>query len=255
MYKALITDLDGTAVALGSHGEDIDVYTQATIRQAQEAGYLIACATGRDWSETKPVVQGLGLNALCIISGGSAIIDPRTNEITWEMPLEPGSSQEVFSVFKKFSKSGNVYMPSEAHEIPLIEVHEVPNELRNLYLLDVPLDVGQTVADEINKLDRVIAHLTPSWEGAGFIDVHVTHFEATKEHAIKAWHELTGVTVDETIGMGDSGNDLPLLNASGLKVAVGNATEVVKERADYIAPNATDQALGHVIEKFLLSQT
>ena len=53
--------------------------------------------------------------------------------------------------------------------------------------------------------------------------------------------------------MGDSGNDIPIFQSSGLKVAVGNATVGLKALADYIAPSVDQHALEHVIDRFLLS--
>lgn len=52
--------------------------------------------------------------------------------------------------------------------------------------------------------------------------------------------------------MGDSGNDVPIFQSCGYKVAVGNATSTLKELADYIAPPVSKHALGHVIETVLL---
>ncbi len=52
--------------------------------------------------------------------------------------------------------------------------------------------------------------------------------------------------------MGDSGNDIPLFNAAGFKVAAGNATPALKELADYIAPKVEDGALEHVLQQFFM---
>ena len=56
----------------------------------------------------------------------------------------------------------------------------------------------------------------------------------------------------EIIGVGDGYNDFPLLMACGLKVAMGNATEDLKEIADYIAPTVDEDGVADVIEKFVL---
>jgi len=77
-------------------------------------------------------------------------------------------------------------------------------------LLGIPHDIATNVCNVINSQGYAVAHMTYSWDGEGFMDVHVTHTEATKEHAIKAWQKIESVTKAETIGMGDSGNDIPL---------------------------------------------
>jgi Cof subfamily protein (haloacid dehalogenase superfamily) len=256
MYKALIADLDGTVVPLTNDGSDVDDETCQSVADAQKAGYYISCATGRGWNITKTVVEALGLKSLCIVSGGTTIIDAATEEIRWQKPLEPSSTKFIFDTFKRLSPVNGVVMTSSDPYGTVIEaLTSVPKDLVYLYLIGVPDKIATEVAGIINPSSKwAIAHLTPSWSGQGFYDIHVTHTEATKEHAIKAWHELEGVTVEQTIGMGDSGNDLPLFRASGLKVAVGNATKELKDLADYISPPVTEHSLKHVIDKFLLSQ-
>lgn len=254
MYKALITDLDGSAVNITSNGSDIDEQTRLAVAAAQAKGYHISCATGRQWSSTKPVVEALGITSLCVINGGSAIINPVTEEIVWEQPLTTGTPSKILAIFKAHTASGEVYMPAEPFKVTLTEINEVPEDLRYLYLIGVPSEDARLIAQEVNMSNFAVSHLTPSWSGGDFIDIHVTHPDATKEHAVKVWQELEGVTTEQTIGIGDSGNDMPLFRASGLKVAVGNATDELKTEADYVAPAVSDYALKHVIDKFLLSQ-
>jgi hydroxymethylpyrimidine pyrophosphatase-like HAD family hydrolase len=54
------------------------------------------------------------------------------------------------------------------------------------------------------------------------------------------------------IGVGDGHNDLPLFEACGFRVAMGNADEELKKLADYIAPSVEDDGIVDVIEKFIL---
>lgn len=72
-----------------------------------------------------------------------------------------------------------------------------------------------------------------------------------------AWYtlskQLLQLNKSEIIGVGDRDNDLPLFDSVGFKIGVGNATQTLKNAADYIAPSAKDDGLAHVIEKFILS--
>jgi len=228
MYRALITDLDGTAIPISSDGSDIDATTHRAVAQAVARGYKIACATGRHWEITEPIVRRLGLVHPCIIEGGTRLVDAATGRTLWEKSFPPGVAQQLLAILHREVKAGQL-MTSAANEIIRLEdTHSLPDGLRLLYLLALPEALATKLVNQI------------------------TDHEATKQHAIKAWQKLEGVTQSETIGMGDSGNDLPIFEASGLKVAVANATPDVKELADYIAPSVTDHALAHVIEKFML---
>jgi hypothetical protein len=253
MYKALITDLDGTAIAISSNGDDIDAATKETIQRAIALGKRLTCATGRDWEGTKSVVSKLGFVAPCIIEGGTRIIDPLSEKTLWEKSLELGASTKILEVFKAQSKTGVVMSSADIHGAPLASVQSVPKDLSFLYLLAIPEATAIKISNYINAQSFAIAHNTPSWDGNGLIDVHVTHREATKEHAIQVWQQLEAIEREETIGVGDSGNDVPIFQSSGLKVAVGNATPDLKSLADYIAPAQNEHALLHIINKFLLN--
>ncbi|HET8670526.1 MAG TPA: HAD hydrolase family protein [Candidatus Saccharimonadales bacterium] len=85
-------------------------------------------------------------------------------------------------------------------------------------------------------------------------DVHVTHKHGTKAYAMQEWRALVGVSREECVGLGDSANDLPLFEAVGLKVTVGNATDDLKTNADYMAPPRGEGALRHVLNTFFLGR-
>lgn len=255
MYKALIFDVDGTIARKSTDGSDIDDSTCKAVAQAQQAGFKVACATGREEWLVDPILKKLGLTAPCIVEGGTRIIDSVSQKTLWEKQLNAGAAAKILAVFKQFAKPDRkVGNPHKGSHQELSVTDTLPDGLRIVYLLEIEAQAARQIANEINAQSIAIAHLTPSWFKDGCFDVHVTHPEATKQHALAIWHELEKVTKAETIGMGDSGNDIPLFESAGFKVAVGNSTPDLLELADYVAPDATDHALKHVIDKFLLNQ-
>ncbi len=253
MYKALITDLDGTAVPLTSDGSSVTDSTRTTIQKAIKNGFKLACATGRHWEHAESVIKSLGFTAPCIIEGGTRIVRASTGETLWEKPLSEPVLNHILNIFKATAPTGMYMSSADPLQHPLETIPFVAGPTRFMYLVAVPEPATISILNQINARSEAIAHMTPSWEGGGLFDLHVTHPEGTKEYAMKVWHEMQGITQEETIGMGDSGNDVPIFQASGLKIAVGNATTEIKELADYIAPNVTDGALEHVINKFMLN--
>ena len=57
---------------------------------------------------------------------------------------------------------------------------------------------------------------------------------------------------EAVVAIGDNDHDLPLFAQAGLKVAVGNATVALKQRADVIAPDHDNDGVGWAIEQFVL---
>jgi hydroxymethylpyrimidine pyrophosphatase-like HAD family hydrolase len=52
--------------------------------------------------------------------------------------------------------------------------------------------------------------------------------------------------------LGDYDNDMPMIKAAGLGVAMGNALEKVKAAADYVTDTNDNDGVGKAIEKFVL---
>lgn len=250
-YKALITDLDGTAIPISSDGSDIDGRTCEAVQRATRQGYKIACATGREWELAKPVVNRLGLTSPCIIEGGTRIIDPNTEKTLWKKYLDDAVSQNVFRLFKTLAPDCRLMTSKDITQRDIKMIDSVPTGLRFLFAVGVPQNTAEALINRINGHLNAVVHYTPSWKGEGLVDVHATHPEGTKESAIKVWQQLTTVSKAETIGLGDSGNDIPIFQSTGFKIAVENATDQLKQLADHIAPAANNGALRYVINTFL----
>lgn len=254
MYEALITDIDGTVTAVDSDGSDISEQTRKAVQAALLQGKRIACATGRGWPSAKPVIQRLGLSDPCIIEGGSCIIDPQTEKILWEMTLDEAASNKVLSVFKKLATDkATVKSTSNNSRLPLDQITDMTGSNRIIYLLGVDAATAEMVVHAINMTNFAVAHkTTPSWYGADFTDVHVTHPLGTKEQAISKWQEMMNVAKEKTIGLGDSENDLPLFKSVGLTVLVANAHDNLKSLGDKVVPEYNSGGLEFTINNLLL---
>ena len=110
----------------------------------------------------------------------------------------------------------------------------------------------EALRKRIDGIPTVSVHILPSWTKRKWT-ISISHTKATKQHAIFEVAKILGIDTHEIIAIGDGGNDLPLLMACGLKVAMGNAVEDLKEIADYVAPSVEEDGVAHVIEKFVLN--
>jgi len=61
-----------------------------------------------------------------------------------------------------------------------------------------------------------------------------------------------GISIEEAIAVGDEGNDVAMIRAAGLGVAMGNAPDWIKVEADYVTADCDHDGVAEVIEKFLL---
>ena len=80
---------------------------------------------------------------------------------------------------------------------------------------------------------------------------YVTHREATKEYAVREWCNMYQLEQSEVIGFGDSGNDIPIFEAVGLRAATNSGTKVyLSWQITSLGPK--ENGLEHLINNKLL---
>ena len=80
--------------------------------------------------------------------------------------------------------------------------------------------------------------------------VEVTSRAYSKGTAVKFMADYYGVPIERTIAAGDSLNDLPMLQAAGLGLAVKNADEALKDKAQSFPFTNDEDAIGKIIETY-----
>ena len=104
----------------------------------------------------------------------------------------------------------------------------------------------------MKKIPLLLVEMTPGWE-KGMVEVAVKHIHATKFLALQTIAKKLKLNPKECVGVGDSGNDITLLNFCGVKIAMGNATSRLKELAHHIAPSVDDDGLVWAIDTFIIN--
>lgn len=247
-YKAIIFDIDGTAVPLGAM--EASPRLRAAIAAAQKK-VNVSAATGRSYEMAKPIFMSLGITAPSVLLGGSAIIKPQTDEIVWTKNMSVKQTDQILEQIAQYESDTWLGVSPVSTAIALKEYRKHEHTTSVVYALAVPVDQAPKLVKDIAKIADTIAHTTPSWTEER-VDLHITHAEATKQHGIEVLIESLGLKKTEVIGIGDSANDLPIFKAAGHRIAMGNAQDVLKEQADEIAPSVDDDGLAQIIEKYFL---
>ncbi len=245
-YKAIIFDLDGTAIPNRRDGMPSEHLVEVVAKLKDKIH--ICAATGRPITMCAPILEKLKLTAPCVISAGTQIIDPVTKKILWQKPLSKDQVRAVMEVAKKYN-----YPVLFSDEVigEVSKDKEIKESENYICIEPVTKEDTLTMLPELNKISDVVAHPVISWT-AGHFDIHVTHREATKKHAIEILLEKLGVKKEEVIGFGDAENDLPLFEMCGYKVAMSNGAEKLKTAADLVVPNDGWNGLAHAIEKLVI---
>ena len=181
----------GTAVVLKE-----DALPSSRVVKAVEAAKKImqvCVATGRPITNCREILSELDLIAPCVISGGSQIIDPKTEKILWEKKLSRDQVGAIVIACKGISCKllfGDELLGDDILMDPNTKHVSKAESVAYIMELDEK-DVPNLVA-KLNTVQEIAAHPMPSWR-VGKKDIHVTHELATKQHALEVLLDILNV--------------------------------------------------------------
>ena len=79
-----------------------------------------------------------------------------------------------------------------------------------------------------------------------------TRASIQKAVAMEKLGEHFGIRREEMIAVGDGFNDLSMIEYAGLGVAMGNAPDAIKLKADYVTFSNDEDGVAHVLDKFVI---
>lgn len=264
-YKLLITDIDGTLV---DSRQEIPEANRNAIGRLIAAGGLYTFATGRNEEATTPYARALGINAPPILYNGAKVVDLRRRETLFERYLPVEEALSALALAATFDVHVNLYIDGK------IYVERIDPVVREYMAKDrvACIEAGNLAA----FLHRAQAGATPTklliiGDGAILEDlresIHArspalslvrsepTYLEVlppgvSKGAALDALCRHLGIERSQVIAMGDAPNDIELIEAAGLGIAVENAHPSLKERAGFIAPSNEACGVAEVVRRF-----
>jgi len=262
-YRLLVVDLDGT-VRSRVHG--ITAGVREAVAAARARGMRVCVATGRMWRSAEPWVRALGADSPIILYNGGQVLDFEAGRTLYERRLSLDAARAALAVIRRapdvqpllYVRDG-VY--AERRD-PLLDGYAVDDGLT----YDVVPSFETLLVDEPHKLLVIGAaeRIQALQHGvrAARLPVHDVQSEPvyleilppgiSKGTAMEAMLGALGITAEETIAVGDNWNDLEMIEAAGLGVAMGQAPEGVRARADYVCGTAEEDGVKEVIERFVL---
>lgn len=247
-YSAILLDVDGTLVPVGPNTSPTDRVTGAIHDVLSKIH--VSLVTGRPVAWLTPLFEILKLKDPCIINGGTQIVDPRSGSVLWQKGLDPEVVLGIISLAKE--RGSRILVNDSGSEIEDPTSFEFSNPLA----MQIQ-HIDKATADEYrttltSRYPGIAVHEIYSWK-SGLFDVYITDGQATKSFAAHKLAEILGIDPVSMIGVGDGQNDIPLLEACGLRVAMGNAHPDLKSVAHYVAPSIDEDGVAEVISRFIKS--
>ncbi len=288
LIKVIATDLDGT---LCDVDHDINAHTAEVIAKAQAAGIRVIIATGRFYGGTMNTVKGVLDNVDLLLNSGAEVINAQ-GETVIHRPLTPESVRMVYEAMKGeepvvakyngFERNGYIGTREELEEKALQDFlvfhdHQTKEEaykdrrfLNMLTNCKAYSDID-TLIEEVGEVAKIfcfggnVEQIAATKEklkklpalgiASSFpTNIEITHEQAQKGPALKAYIESLGYTMDEVMVFGDSDNDLSMMEMDFITVAMGNAEDNIKRVSKYVTKSNDQDGVAWAIERLLERQ-
>ena len=273
--KLIALDLDGT---LFNNQSQISAHNIYTIKKANEACTTVVISTGRPYSGLPfEQLKGSGIR-YAITTNGSAIYEIESGKCLFEEAMD----EDIILPILDFLLTKDIHMdafiggkgytpvqcvaagqklanpPALKHYIlntrvrvdnlPLF-IHENQLKVQKMTLNFYPEGDVFKDREEVRKyLESNPAVTTVS---GGYNNLEFTRVDVNKGVGLQKMAQLLDIPVAQTMAVGDTENDLAIIRAAGVGVAMGNATAAVKSAADYITTSNDEDGVAAAIAHFL----
>lgn len=269
--KILFTDLDQTLL---NQDKSISRENRDAITKLLEQGHYIVIVTGRPIATGRIVAKELGLTMLgcyMVAFNGAVIYDCAADRILAERTLPMEVAKEVIDEAHK----AGIYVQTYQNDTILTESHgkELDFYLNNAKMrYRLVTDIYGSLETEPNKV--LLADVESQEPLLHFREQHPGLQEKTncffscnqylefcpkdtdKGSGLKYISGFLNVPMENTVAAGDERNDIPMIRAAHIGVAVKNAHKDLREAADYVTEHDNEHgAIAEIIEKFILSET
>ena len=273
-YKLFVADMDGTLLNDNKELSDKDIQS---IKKLQALGIKFSVATGRHDSMIKSYLKHLDLNVPVISCNGAIVREPFSDQVFLSEALPKEQSIDVIDICKERNANFHIYghesifgekfnhkmlyyhnlnktLPSD-EQTKLVIVPDskdiVLNESEPLYKFLIISDRNKDLLDIIDRIAEIDG-LTVCQSMPMLCDVMKEGI--TKAYALQKLSESLGIKRNEIVAIGDQYNDIDLIEYAGLGIAVANAEDALKEKADIVTiANNNEDAVSEAIESFLLN--
>ncbi len=263
--RLIALDLDGTVI-----GKDLIVRERVreSVIRAQAQGIAVTIVTGRMFAAAKPFAHALGITGPIVCYQGAGIFDVATGALINQTPLARDVAREVLlraradnfhaqcyaddrlyvEAINAFTRKYISMSQVEPIVIPsLLDKFSVEPTLKIVLVDEAPRATAYT--ETLKALLGERAYVTRS--DPDFVEVLDPGVDKGRALGVIAEHYQ--IPLDATLAVGDSWNDLPLLHAAGMGIAMGSAPAELIARADAVVGDVAHDGVAEAIERYALA--
>jgi Cof subfamily protein (haloacid dehalogenase superfamily) len=270
--RLIAADLDGTLLNADS---EVSSRTAEVLKRAKEAGVILAAATGRPYDSLPETVRSSESIEYAITSNGSGIYHMRGRKRLYANTMSMDTVERLLKLLAEYPCPLEVYIDGTPYaedrylddptayglsgrsaeyvkatrhacdDIPAL-LHDHADCVDGIDIVET----DQQLKDEIRARARDIPDL--------YITASLSHYlefaagSVSKETALRELVRMLGIERSQVMCFGDGENDSEMLQYAGTGVAMGNASEQLKDLADRITESNLEDGVARAIERWVL---
>ena len=265
--KLVAIDLDDTLL---DSGLQIAPSCLEAIRRVQELGIKVTLATGRMYRSALPYARQIKADLPLITYQGALVKNSLSGEVLYHRPVPQELALEIMEYFRQARVHYHTYLDDELYleslteegrayaNMARVEPRIVP-DLMEAVRQAPPLKIMAITENERALLDmevelksRYSKQLNITRSKPYFLEV--MDQSANKGQALQVVAEHFDIDRKEVLAVGDSYNDLAMIEWAGIGVALGNARDVVKDAADYVTSSNDEAGVAEALHRFILDK-
>lgn len=246
MYKAVFLDLDGTLL---DDKKNVSQENKNAIQYVMEKGGQVYLASGRSLNATKKYRDMLNLSRYIIYANGAGIYDCEKNTTISITDMKKQVGKQLYNyaiennICIRIDTINGRYISKKEYKVHVDDIvldGNINKIIEDKEILQISLVSREQIVIEktveyieknIMKEDISIEDIFKTGENNDFFAINAINPRASKGNAIAQLCKILQISVSDVIAFGDGMNDTSMLSAVGLGVAMGNAKEEVKEKA------------------------
>lgn len=268
-YRLVALDMDGTLLNTDHQTTE---YTRQVLHRAAMAGKLLALSTGRCMSEIWPHLALMPDIAYVICENGACVYDVKARKAIRRVVFPNGLVEQIFEHSRRFDLCRQFFSGDQSYiectddeSLKPYHVYDFAGVFRagSVFVEDLAAfwrrqrpGVGKVNLYFTDEADRSRFHGLLAGEelymfaGIG-IGMELSPIGATKALGLEALCGHLRIPIEASMAIGDGGNDLEIMRAAGLSVAMGNAIEEVRASADTDTEDCDHDGAAKAIERYM----
>lgn len=265
MIRLLALDLDGTVI---DDSLTISPAVRTAVQNAAALGVHITLATGRMFRATLPYARELGVRGPIVCYQGAGVFDTESGDVLYQEPVPNAVVMRVYERAKRdgfhvqMYKNDRFYVEEDNDYAAFyarlagtaaIVVDSLAREFAGCGSMKVNMnaDAARIAGYEPIMREYLGAQAYVTRSLPEFLEV--MNPRVNKGRALRFVAQRLGISIECTMAVGDSYNDVTMLQAAGLGAAMGSSPQELKDVAQVIVGDYRHDGVAEAIERCILA--